>query len=135
MEEEAIFLFVVYYSEHIDTRMNKERTHEVREYKNSFKRAVLKREGASGEVEKHKRINIDFNPLDKNICYLVVAFFDHKEGALILSDKIGFVGIYDNEGEAAVVKNNVDNGEYKLYSQKHWEFKNSQIIPLVITKD
>jgi hypothetical protein len=131
MEKEAFFLFVSYTELPTSKYTPDDRT-EIRGFNIAVKRLSLQRKERHGE--RTKRVRIDFDPVGKQLGYLVACFFSSKERGIILKDIIKFVTIVDTEEAALKLLSEIEKGSHKQYASRKETFDKVLIYPQLITK-
>lgn len=131
MEEEAYFLWSVYSNEELPYII--ENSNEVRSHELHLKRCVLQK--VESPIERHKRVAIDFDPLGKKMCFVVIIFYESMFEGILTRDQVLFSSIFDNQKDAQEEKNSIDRGGFKNFLKTKEKFCRSEIITSLVTDD
>jgi hypothetical protein len=133
MEEEEFFLFVVWQPQSITTPDGNKI-----DLSPNFKRASVQKNLVDPR-EKYKRINVNFDPAEKQVVYTLVFFFDgiyNENGCPCIN--CPFVhSVFDVEQDAINTKNNIlENGKLNIIDKKYSKIKltHCNIYPILISK-
>lgn len=131
-----MFLFAVYYLIEGTVSYNSVSGLDERNYEFTCKRAAMQKfDRGRGEV--FKRTPVEFDPLENQQCYIVVAFFDKEDvsNRYIFKNQPKIVGIFSNEQKAKDEKDNIISGGFKTLREKKENFVNCEIYPALITQN
>lgn len=132
-EEETMFLFVSYSLVEVKHEIDPASGKEVRDYGFRLKRAAMQKEGAIQDGSSIKRIAVDFDPLEHQQCYVVVALFKTDSRNLIMKNQPRIVGVFLSEREAIENRDRINSGGYKDLRDKKEEYTTVMVCPAVIT--
>jgi hypothetical protein len=133
MEEETMFLFVSYSMIEIKHEVDPNTGKEIRDYGFRLKRAAMQKEGAIQEGSSIKRIAVDFDPLEHQQCYIVIALFKTENRNMIMKNQPKIVGVFLSEKEAIESSEKIQAGGHKDFRDKKEEYSNTIVCPAIIT--
>lgn len=111
MEDEQLFLFVLYYSKL--RRTAKGTGHEF-----DLIRVARRRFTGESSGYLHKRIPIEFSPYNLGMVWVAVGFFEEQKKSVVENIPI-FVGIYDSEEAAKYALENPDLEELEEFRSSY----------------
>ncbi len=130
MEQEEMFLYAAYNSDEQPGRYDGQ--HDVRPFSFELKRACMSRR--EGSTQQFKRIHIQFDPLSRQVCHVVVAFFNSLKSGYKFENQPRFVSIEETAEEAVQKKKEVDSGDYRNYAEDNKEkFDRCEVFEALIT--
>lgn len=130
-----MFLFAVHTIEEVDSSIDQNTKAEIRHYFFDLKRTSMRKEAGRREGESSKRIPIEFDPINNQQCYVVVAMVTNKQRKnLWLSNQPVFINIFLSIEEADNEMKNVINNPNKFLAS-YEKFETCSIYPSLITID
>ena len=132
MEDEAFFLFVVCKSDQLDAENRNGK--EWHEFVPVIRRVSMQKPDRPRGDVLYKRINVDFDPLEHQQCYIVVLHAMVDDGHVVVADGFHFPAITLTEQEALTIKERVENGEYRGHLKKGEKFYKCSVMTAIITR-
>ncbi len=132
MEDEHFFLFVGYMKEELPSAYdrNAKKVHRVLLH---VKRATLQKKPRDYADVLYTRVPVEFDPLGKQLAYLVVLFGQVETSEVLLQTSFYFIDILEKEEEAQEVKKKAERGEYNSHFAKQEKLYKAEVIPVLIT--
>jgi hypothetical protein len=129
LEEEAMFVWVTYEAEMLPDRYGPNGLDILREYRINIKRASMQKP-INGEHS--KRIHVDFDPLSRQLCYLVGCFFNLEQPGLITKNIFRPAGVFDTDTDANIFASQVKANNGKEFIEKKEKLDRVEVHPLII---
>lgn len=131
MEQEANFLNIIWNEKEIDRKIEKDL--EIIKYHIDIKRAAIQRIVGPYATGKYTRLEIDFDPSERSICYVVGYFFEKREEVRILRYLYKPYSVHETEEQANMIISTIK--PKSLIKNKQDKFKDIIVYPVIITKD
>ncbi len=134
MEEEAYFLFVIWNEKYIEKSVNSD-GYMVYDVSTNIRRATVQK--GIDRDEFSKRIQVDFEFLDKKIVFVLVMFLEQiKEDRGTYCGVPAIVGLFDNEEDALTLKNKISPDNHRKFHDKKGKTKfiECEIIPTIVSR-
>lgn len=131
-----MFLFAVFFLQENGVYYDDSLKIDAYDYVFTIKRAAMQKyDRGRGEV--FKRTPVEFDPLENQQCYVVVAFFNREETTrkLLLKNQPKIAGIFSESSKALDEQRNIIDGGFKILREKKEEFVRCEIFPVLITKN
>lgn len=130
-EEEAFFLFAVYHNTQLRPRVDGK--YDVYDHKVEVKRATIQK--ICRDREEYKRIRVDFDPLTRQLCYIVGCLYSQADGNVIYHALYKPIGITETEEEAVKLQEILTKIKCKSSLEKREKFEEVIITPVLITRN
>lgn len=129
-----MFLFVVYVLLENGAGRHESTDFDVYNYLFTIKRAAMQKHDR-GRGETYKRTPVEFDPLENQQCYVVVAFFNKEDAArrLVLKEQPKIIGVFSTSSKALDEQKHIVEGGFKTFRDKKEEFVRCDIFPVIIT--
>ena len=138
METEDHFLFVGYTTKPLPDFMDKETGKQVIAYIPVVKRATIRkprREISESQGLIFKRTPIEFDPMDKQMGYVVVLHTKLEDRATVIKQDFHFPVITETQEEAEEAKKRLLGGEFKDYLIKGQKLDSVEVQPILIAEN